>query len=147
MYSVNRPSFISNYLYWGVFNRADARERPLCWTCIWIEWKISKLLMVILSFWQIRLGCNERILKELNAYDNKRSQWRAQILQSKKIYFLIPFDIIYLLLRKCLSWWVVIFSFSSDIDCFSDLLHWFWDLNYFWDHTKDHVQTTFYLLI
>lgn len=100
MYSVNRPSFISNYLYWGVFNRADARGRPLCWTCIWIEWKISKLLMVILSFWQIRLGCNERILKELNAYDNKCSQWRAQILQSKKIYILIPFDIIYLLLKK-----------------------------------------------
>lgn len=96
MYCVNRPSFTSNYLYWGVFKRADALERPLCWTCIWIEWKISKLLMVILSFWQIRLGCNERILKELNAYDNKRSQWRAQILQSKKIYFLIPSDIIFI---------------------------------------------------
>lgn len=142
MYSVNRPSF--NYLYWGVFNRADAREHPLCWT--WTQ-KIPKLLVVIQSFWQIRLGCNERIIKELDAYDNKRSQWRAQILQSKKIYSLIPSDIIYLLLKKCLSWWVVIFSFSSDIDCFSDLLHWFWDLNYFWDHTKDHVQTTFYLLI
>lgn len=61
-----------------------------------LEWKILKLLMVILSFWQIRLGCNERILKELNAYDNKCSQWRAQILQSKKIYFLIPSDIIFI---------------------------------------------------
>lgn len=99
-----------------MFNRADAREHPLCWT--WTQ-KIPKLLVVIQSFWQIRLGCNERIIKELDAYDNKRSQWRAQILQSKKIYSLIPSDIIYLLLKKCLSWWVVIFSFSSDIDCFS----------------------------
>lgn len=95
MYSVNRPSFISNYLYWDNVQQSGCPRAPTLLN-MYLEWKILKLLMVIQSFWQIRLGCNERIIKELNAYDNKRSQWRAQILQSKKIYFLIPSDIIFI---------------------------------------------------